>query len=207
MKEIYLILYRAPRRSWLTVFSKSPYNHLAISLDPYLRDVYGFVGRNGGRIVRSSIAHFPDGDCMILKKEVSDEQYRQVKELLRAAWNDRTKYRYHHFGVVVLAFVMAPLYRLFRITLPRPLVRKIFNHPNKRTCGGFVGVTLDQAGIIISPAPIPGNSGTYSPYLVSCATFKEPEIVGFDVVFKGRIHELVGKQAEIAESGVAVCTR
>ena len=203
LKEIYLILYRAPHQSWLTVFSKSPYNHLAVSLDPQLRDVFGFVGRNGGLVVRSGIRHFPDGDCAILKKQVEDEQFERVKELLRAAWNDRTRYRYHHFGVIVLAFIMAPLDKFFGLSIPHALIRRIFNHPFKRTCGSFVGVILHEAGITLSPKPIKGLAGTYSPYLVGCSTFREPELVGCELVYEGRIQDLAGEH----KRAVVICSQ
>lgn len=203
LKEIYLILYRAPHQSWLTVFSKSPYNHLAVSLDPQLRDVFGFVGRNGGLVVRSGIRHFPDGDCAILKKQVEDEQFERVKELLRAAWNDRTRYRYHHFGVIVLAFIMAPLDKFFGLSIPHALIRRIFNHPFKRTCGSFVGVILHEAGITLSPKPIKGLAGTYSPCLVGCSTFREPELVGCEMLYEGRIQDLAGEH----KRAVVICSQ
>lgn len=209
LKDIYLVLFHDTRRLWMelmTVFSGTRYNHLTISLDPLLKDIYGFVGLDGGRVIRCGIKHFPDGDCMILRKEVTEDQFERLKEQMRIAWNEKYRYSYHRFGILFLALVMAPLYRMFRISLPRPLIRRIFNNPSKRTCGSFVGVLLDRAGIEFSP--ILGIPGTYNPYLMTCATFREPEIVGFDVVFKGRVEELAGKHAEIAaESGVAVCTQ
>jgi hypothetical protein len=205
MKEIYLILYRAPHQPWLTAFAKTRYNHLSISLDPYLRDIYGFVGRNGGLVIRSSINHYSNGNCVVLKKQVSDEQFNALKENLRSAWKDRTKYRYHHLGVLMLAFVMAPLDKYFGLSLPRVLISKIFNHPLKRTCGSFVGVMLHEADISLSQEPIKGVAGTFSPYLVGCSTFREPELVGCELLYEGRVEELTGKQ--VAESGVAVCTR
>lgn len=207
LKEIYLILYRAPHRPWLTAFAKTRYNHLSISLDPYLRDIYGFVGRNGGLVTRSNIGHFPDGDCVVLKKQVDDEQFKRLREKLKEAWNSRTKYRYHHRGVIILAFIMAPLDKYFGLSLPRALIRKIFNHPLKRTCGSFVGVILHEAGITLSQEPIKGLAGTYSPYLVGCSTFREPKLVGCQLVYEGRVKELTVKQAEITEGGVAVCTQ
>lgn len=202
MKDIYLILYRAPHKSWLTVFSQSPYNHLAISLDPELRDVYGFVGRNGGLVVRSGLTHFPDGDCAVLKKQVEDEQFERVKELLQAAWKDRTGYRYHHLGVIVLAFIMAPLDKFFGLSIPHTLIRRIFNHPFKRTCGSFVGIILHEAGITLSEEPIKGLAGTYSPYLVGCSTFREPGLVGCELLFKGRIKDFAGEH----KRAVVICS-
>ncbi|MGE5543644.1 MAG: hypothetical protein ACM3UW_01595 [Bacillota bacterium] len=175
------------------MFSQSPYNHLAISLDPELRDVYGFVGRNGGLVVRSGLTHFPDGDCAILKKRVEDEQFEKVKEMLKAAWKNRTRYRYNHLGVIVLAFIMAPLDKFFGLSIPQTLIRKIFNQPFKRTCGSFVGVILHEAGIILSEEPIKGLAGTYSPYLVGCSTFREPELVGCKLLYEGRIQDLAGE--------------
>ncbi len=198
MKNIYLILYRAPHQTWMTMFSKTSYNHMSVSLDPELKDVYGFVGRNGGLVTRSDIEHFPDGDCMVLQKQVTDEQFKRLKERLKDAWQNRTKYRYHHFGVFVLAFVMAPLDKVFGITLPHCLIRKIFNHPVKRTCGSFVGVTLHEAGIPFSQMRIKGLAGTYSPYLVFCSMFREPELVGCDLVYQGRTEELAGRSREVA---------
>jgi len=203
LKEIYLILYRAPHQSWLTVFSKSPYNHLAISLDPELRDVYGFVGHNGGLVVRSELTHFPDGDCAILKKQVEDEQFERVKELLKTEWKERSRYRYNHLGVIVLAFIMAPLDKFFGLSFPHALIRRIFNHPFKRTCGSFVGVILHEAGITLSPKPIKGLAGTYSPYLVGCSTFREPELVGCEMLYEGRIQDLAGEH----KRAVVICSQ
>ena len=203
MKEIFFVLYRAPHKSWLTMFSQSPYNHLAISLDPELRDVYGFVGHNGGLVVRSELTHFPDGDCAILKKQVEDEQFERVRELLKAAWKDRTRYRYNHLGVIVLAFIMAPLDKFFGLSIPHALIRRIFNHPFKRTCGSFVGVILHEAGITLSPKPIKGLAGTYSPYLVGCSTFREPELVGCEMLYEGRIQDLAGEH----KRAVVICSQ
>lgn len=187
------------------MFSKTSYNHMSVSLDPELKDVYGFVGRNGGLVTRSGIEHFPDGDCMVLQKQVTDEQFERLRKRLKDAWQNRMKYRYHHFGVFVLAFVMAPLDKYFGLSLPRALISKIFNHPRKRTCGSFVGVMLHEADISLSQEPIKGVAGTFSPYLVGCSTFREPELVGCELLYEGRVEELTGKQ--VAESGVAVCTR
>lgn len=207
LREIFLVLYRAPCRAWLSVFSRTRYNHLAISLDPALRNIYGFVGHGGGRVLKSDIKSYPDGDCMILKKQVKDEQYQKLKERLEKAWNEKTSYRYHHLGVIVLAFVLAPLYRAFRITLPQPLIRKIFNHPKKRMCVSFVGIELEQAGIPLSPSFISQRSRAFNPYSLACFTFRKPKLVGFDVVYVGRVQGLDGKQEKIAESGVVVCTQ
>ena len=203
MKDIYLVLYRAPHKSWLTMFSQSPYNHLAISLDPELRDVYGFVGHNGGLVVRSELTHFPDGDCAILKKQVEDEQFERVKELLKTEWKERSRYRYNHLGVIVLAFIMAPLDKFFGLSFPHALIRRIFNHPFKRTCGSFVGVILHEAGITLSPKPIKGLAGTYSPYLVGCSTFREPELVGCEMLYEGRIQDLAGEH----KRAVVICSQ
>lgn len=193
------MLFHDTRRPWmelLTIFSGTRFNHLTITIDSKLRDIYGFVGFNGGRVVRCGIKHFPDGDCMVLKREVTEDQFELLKEQLKIAWEEKDRHSYHRFGIFFLALVMAPLYRLFRINLPRPLIRMIFNHPLKRTCGSFVGLLLQSTGIEFSP--IRGIPGTFNPYLMTCATFREPEVVGFDVVFKGRVEELAGRSREVA---------
>jgi len=111
-KKIYIIL--TSTRTFLArvikFWVKKPYNHIAISLDKELNEMYCF-GRRKPRnpFIAGFIKEdwetgfhviFRDIPCLIYECEISEEIYDNIKEIIDEFYENRLKYKFNIIGLI-----------------------------------------------------------------------------------------------------------
>ncbi len=147
-KEIYIVLSQTntfPSR-FLKFFTHAEYNHVSISLCSDLRQMFSFGRRVayypfwGGFISESPdrgvYQRFPNTQVAVLRMEITEMQYRDIRARLGEMLAEKIRWRYNYIGVG-LAY--------FRIPVRR---RKC------RYCSEFVRNILLQHGIV-EPSQLP----------------------------------------------------
>lgn len=130
----------------IRMYTREPYSHVSIALDPNLNELYSF-GRLKpsnpifGGFVREDIVYgtfgrFPQTQCAVYSLTVNQLQYERLKAELNNFVANSTKYRYNFLG-------------LFGLMLDIPIQRN-----NKFFCSQFVATLLANSGIdIFNKAP------------------------------------------------------
>ena len=99
----------------------------------------------GGFLIENAFTHvfgkFSRVPCLILKKEVTEEQFENMKKTISHFAQNATQYKYDYLN---LLFAKTPL---------------TFPHHNRYFCSGFVAYVLNQAGI-----KTPSNIQKIRPY-------------------------------------------
>ena len=98
----------------LKALTGAEYNHASISLSEDLEEMYSFGRRYpynpfwGGFVMESSHAgtfrRFSNTKVLVLSVTVSEEQYAQLRNILKAMWKGRKKYRYNFAGMCLAFF-------------------------------------------------------------------------------------------------------
>lgn len=114
------------------------YIHVAISLDPLLRETYsigrrhpavpliaGFEKEDKDKILKV----FPDADYMICSISCTKKQKEFIREELQNAMKSRFRY---HYAVIGLPFI---------------LMGKPFYQKNHFTCSSYIAKLLEEAGV------------------------------------------------------------
>ena len=125
----------------IKMYTREPYSHVSIALDPNLNELYSF-GRLkpsnpifGGfvreHIVYGTFGRFPKTQCAVYSLTVNQQQYERLKSELNNFVINRTKYGYNFLG-------------LFGIMFDIPIQRD-----NKFFCSQFVATLLKNSGIDI----------------------------------------------------------
>ena len=93
----------------LKALTGAEYNHASISLSEDLEEMYSFGRRYpynpfwGGFVMESPHAgtfrRFSNTKVLVLSVTVSEEQYAQLRNILKAMWKGRKKYRYNFAGM------------------------------------------------------------------------------------------------------------
>ena len=117
---------------------RQKYIHVALSLDPMLRETYsigrrhpsvpliaGFEKEDKKKILRA----FPDADYMICSISCTEEQKKYIERELRQAMRERFRY---HYAVIGLPFI---------------LMGKPFYQKNHFTCSSYIAKLLEEAGV------------------------------------------------------------
>lgn len=142
MKKIYIVMMHTGTifSRVVKVFTKYKYSHICISLDKSCQTVYSFGRRNPKSILHAGyniekqdgvfFNHFNKTTCRILEKEITDEQYENIKEIIDIMTNNYDKYLYDYLGVVI---------RFFRIPVT-------FNY--RYVCSQFVAYVLETTGVV-----------------------------------------------------------
>lgn len=117
---------------------RQKYIHVALSLDPMLRETYS-IGRRHPSIPliagfekedkRKILRAFPGADYMVCSISCTREQKEYIGEELRRAM--KTRFRYH-YAVLGLPFI---------------LMGKPFYQKNHFTCSSFIAKLLEEAGV------------------------------------------------------------
>ncbi len=92
----------------------APYNHVSISLEDDLSEMYSF-GRlhpynplNGGFVMESphfgTFKRFAGTDALVLCKQITEEQYDDIKSFLETMYKNKHRYRYNTIGLILAAF-------------------------------------------------------------------------------------------------------
>ena len=87
----------------------------------------------GGFLEETAFTHvlgkFKNVPCMILKKEISEEQFEKIQNTIHFFTSEPKKFKYDYFN---LLFAKTPL---------------TFSHENRFFCSEFVAYVLSEAGI------------------------------------------------------------
>ena len=141
VKSIYIVI--SQTGTWLStlikLYTKQKINHVSISLENSLSDMYSFGRINpsnpfSGGFAQESIYDgvykmFPNCRCAIYRITVTDEQYNKVKEIIEEFKRKRHHYRYNFLGLFYIVLHM-----------DKPRKRHYF-------CSQFVSEVLTRSGI------------------------------------------------------------
>ncbi|NLJ40110.1 MAG: hypothetical protein GX352_00640 [Clostridiales bacterium] len=126
---------------FIKMYTREPYSHVSIALDPNLDELYSFGRLNpynpivGGfikeDILYGTFGRFPKTKCALYRLPISKFQHKRLKEELNKFVADRNKYGYNFIG-------------LFTMTLGIPMERKY-----KFFCSQFVATLLNRSGITL----------------------------------------------------------
>lgn len=172
MKSVYILL--TDTGSVLTRMIKTvttnPYNHVSISFDKELETLYSFGRRQPnnpffGGFVKESIysgtfKKFKDTTCLLLKFEVSDEEYKLLNEQINFFVENMDKYHYNFIGLIGAAF------------------NKHIPRRHAYFCSEFVAHVLYKSNLDLWDIP---------PHMVRPYDFGEDE--RFEVVYEGLLSE------------------
>lgn len=178
MKNIYIVLTQTGTILARTIklFTSEAYNHASICLDESFETLYSF-GRLrpynpfiGGFLIENAYTHvfgrFKYVPCMVIKKEVTDEQYDLIKNRVEHFIHNPNNYKFDIPNMVLAKT---------NITL---------EHENKFFCSEFVGHLLEEAGI-----ELPNTLEKMRPYQFSLLDNAE-------VIYQGELKEWCGNEAK-----------
>lgn len=148
MKTIYIMLtYSGSFLSRLIkVWTKEPYSHVSIGLDPGLKELYSF-GRKRPRnpifagfvqedIINGTYGRFPKTECAVYSLDITDENYEKLLKEIDKFKSEIDKYGYNLLGLLGVMF-------------NKPIHRE-YNY----FCSQFVSEILQNSGIhLISKTP------------------------------------------------------
>ncbi|EWG11028.1 hypothetical protein [Cytobacillus firmus] len=151
----------------IKLYTKKPYNHASISLDPELKEVYSFGRKTAknpfiGGFVQENIRgeHFSSSRCTVISCSVTEEQHNKLKAFINKIESEKQHYGYNLLG-------------LFAIMFNKPLSRD-----NAFFCSQFVATVLQKCQIVHFTKP---------PALVIPHEFLEME--DFHVDFQGNLKD------------------
>ncbi len=95
----------------LKLVTRAPYNHVSLSLETDLNTMYSFGRLNpknpvlGGLVMESphsgTFARFHKTKAMVLRKSVSEKQFKALERHLEALYKRREQYKYDIIGLVL----------------------------------------------------------------------------------------------------------
>lgn len=115
-KEIYIIITHTPSvvSRIIRQFTHTPYNHVSVSLDAELNNMFSFGRRYkyfpwfGGFVQESltsgTMGRFTETEAIVLKKHVDEEAYHDISNKLRDMLAHKYTYRYDTLGLVMAIF-------------------------------------------------------------------------------------------------------
>lgn len=143
MKKIYIVLTQSGTLLSKTIklFTAEDYNHASLCLDEDFINLYSF-GRlkvhnpfYGGFLIENAFTHvfgkFENVPCMIIEKEITEKQYKIIKNKINHFINYPQKYKYD---------IPNMIFAKTKLTFP---------HENKFFCSEFVAYIIKSAGIQI----------------------------------------------------------
>lgn len=147
MKKIYIVLTKTGTLLSRTIklWTGKEYNHVSIALDEELKELYSF-GRlrpyNAfiGGFVHEGIdigtfKRFYKTETQIYEKEITEEQYRKLKQNIEEMSNNKEKYRFNLKGLALAG------------------INKKYTPKNKFFCSQFVKHVMKSSDIDISAIP------------------------------------------------------
>ncbi len=174
MKNIYIVLTQSGTMlsRAIKLFTAEDYNHASICLDETFDKLYSF-GRLrpynpfiGGFLIENAYTHvfgrFKSVPCMVIRKQVTDEQYDTIKSTINHFIHNPTDYKFD---------------------IPNLFLAKTnitFDHENKFFCSEFVGHVLQTAGI-----ELPNTLEKMRP-------FQFTKLDNAEIVYRGELKEWCG---------------
>ncbi|SDZ10567.1 hypothetical protein SAMN05421736_10697 [Evansella caseinilytica] len=127
----------------IKLYTKKPYNHASISLDPYLLEVYSFgrkTARNPfiGGFVKENIrtGFFRQARCAVYSCTVTTPQLQKIKAFIKKIEAQKHLYRYNLLG-------------LFAVTLNKQIDRS-----NAFFCSQFIATVLQECELVDFSKPL-----------------------------------------------------
>lgn len=137
---------------FLKIFTRKPYNHVSVSIDPKLGEMYSFCRNNPGRplpatfnkevVGKGTLGKFRFIPCEIYKISVTDKQFKAFEEQLEYFKNNRDCYSYNCIGLGLIFFHIA------------------YTRKNKFVCSQFVSHIMNKSGINLE---IPKPASLHTP--------------------------------------------
>lgn len=143
MKKIYIVITHTGTilSKIIRKYSKAEYTHISISLDKELKEMYSFGRLNpynafwGGfvheYIDKGTFKRFYNTQAKICSLEITDEQYKTVKEVIKQFEKNKKNYKFNVIGLFAAGF------------------NKKIERENSFYCAEFVKYVLKQAKINI----------------------------------------------------------
>ena len=158
----------------IKLYTKKPYNHVSISFNEDLTDIYSF-GRKmpsnpfiGGFVKEDlNTQIFKEAGCAIYSYEVTEQQYNQMLYKVREMENERNLYRYNFIGLLA-AMAHLEIHRKYAYF-----------------CSQFVAMILQEGDIYVADKPICFTS----PYDIQACNKME-------LVFEGPLKKYLRMQRE-----------
>lgn len=125
-------------------YTNKPYNHVSISLDRELDELYSFARKKyynpliGGFVKedRNNNPILMKSKCVIYCLETDVETYNRVLNNIKEFYNNKDKFKYNILGLIGV------------------IIKKEFKRKNKYFCSQFVATVLKDSGIeLISKKP------------------------------------------------------
>ena len=147
MKNIYIILSQSGTEisKILKFVTKDKYNHASLCINENFNEFYSFGRKNadfpipGGFIQENAFKHvfakYKNIPCLILKKEITDEQYEKLRDIIRDFIINKEKYSY-----AIISLFLADTH--FSIT-----------NSKKFFCSQFVAKVLNDISISTPKVP------------------------------------------------------
>ncbi|MCP8617316.1 hypothetical protein [Salirhabdus salicampi] len=147
MPKVYILLTRTGTLLSQTIglYTRAPYNHVSISMDKELTQLYSFGRRTPYNPVRAGFvkecvysgtySRFPDTTCALYCITVDDRQMKKVERIINHFKRNALHYRYNLIGLAGVA-------------IGRPLDRR-----NAFFCSQFVATVLKSAGVDVWNKP------------------------------------------------------
>ena len=141
---VYVVFSSTPYRigKMIRCFTGESYNHVSISLDRELAQMYSFARRfyrtpfYGGFVRESKARYSPKGipsQIKICRLQVSAEAYAQLEARLNAMYNRREQLLYNHLSIFTIPF------------------RRLFLVKDAHVCSEFVAQQLHLLGMPLNP--------------------------------------------------------
>ena len=171
-KMIYIVLTKTKTvlSKAIQIYTQHDFNHVSISFDPELKEMYSFGRKNinnpwiGGFVhENASSTLLRESNCVVLACPVTEQQYRLLKNRITYYKKNENEYKYNFIGLFGVAC---------RVKIKRE--RAFF-------CSQFISNLFEEVGLSLygkSPYFMQPNDFIHLPYL----TF----------VYKGTIEDFIG---------------
>ncbi|WP_010273282.1 hypothetical protein [Paenibacillus senegalensis] len=168
--QVFIIL--SDTGTWFTrivrLYTKAPYNHASIALDPDLKEVYSFGRKRTenpllGGFIKEDLQGplFRSATCAVYRCEVSEKQYSQLKSIISRFSRESHLYKFNIIG-------------LFGVMLNKQIQRK-----RAFFCSQFIAWLFEQVGYKL----LDKNSALTTP-----ADLGEAEAL--ELMFNGKVRSL-----------------
>lgn len=145
MKNIYIVLtYTGTALSKIIKsYTKKEYSHVSLSLDKNLDELYSFGRKRAYNPIIAGLVHeginfgtfkrFKNTVTEIYELEVTDEQYKIIKDKIHEMYKEKDKYKFNIIGLLLVP------------------TKKKFIKKNYYYCAEFVKYILEEAKVDINP--------------------------------------------------------
>ncbi len=147
MAEVYILLTRTGSFFSQTIglYTKAPYNHVSISLDKELTELYSFGRKTPYNPMRAGFVkegihggiygRFPNTKCELYSLQVTDRQKEKITRVINHFKKNAKHYRYNFLGIAAVPF------------------GKALERSNAFFCSQFVATVLKMAGVNVWTKP------------------------------------------------------